>query len=274
VRHEEIEVQLIAHTSFTRQLAEIWLKRLGVSPEACEELLDFRKPDGANLVEVAGRRCYKSFEAGLNPNVTKIRKDLRDYLDNVLRSGHGSVLEHATYTFAIENVSRVFTAEMNRHRAGVAISEGSMRYIALENVPYWVPFSIRDNCLDDDETAEKKQATRAAFDRVFRFAEDEYRHLVGLWDMHNPDKSFPEKKALTSALRRIIPIGVSTGGIWTFNLRALRHIIALRSHPAAEEEIAYVFHKVGEIMKATEPEVFADFEGDAGGYWVPKYAKV
>ena len=70
---------------------------------------------------MAAKRCYMSFEAGLNPNVTRVRKDLTEYLDNVLKSGHGSVLEHATYTFAIENVSRVFTGELNRHRAGVGI---------------------------------------------------------------------------------------------------------------------------------------------------------
>ena len=73
------------------------------------------------LIELAGRSCYKSYGVGLNPNVTKIREDSRDYLTNVLAKGDGSILEHATVTFAFLNVSRVCTHEIVRHRAGTAM---------------------------------------------------------------------------------------------------------------------------------------------------------
>ena len=63
---------------------------------------------GELLVEFGGRACYRSWEPGLNPNVTRIRTDRREYFANILRSGHGSVLEHANYSFALRNVSRVF----------------------------------------------------------------------------------------------------------------------------------------------------------------------
>jgi thymidylate synthase ThyX len=64
--------------------------------------------DSEFLIELAGRACYRSFGVGLNPNITKIREDSRDYLTNVLEKGDGSILEHATVTFAFLNVSRVF----------------------------------------------------------------------------------------------------------------------------------------------------------------------
>jgi thymidylate synthase ThyX len=63
---------------------------------------------GELLVEFGGRACYRSWEPGLNPNVTKVRTDQREYFANILRSAHGSVLEHANYSFALRNVSRVF----------------------------------------------------------------------------------------------------------------------------------------------------------------------
>ncbi len=63
---------------------------------------------GELLVEFGGRACYRSWEPGLNPNVSKVRTDQREYFANILRSAHGSVLEHANYSFAIRNVSRVF----------------------------------------------------------------------------------------------------------------------------------------------------------------------
>lgn len=64
--------------------------------------------DSEFLIELSGRACYKSYGVGLNPNVTKIREDSRAYLNNVLEKGDGSILEHATVTFAFLNVSRVF----------------------------------------------------------------------------------------------------------------------------------------------------------------------
>jgi thymidylate synthase ThyX len=80
------------------------------------------QPNSAEfLIELSGRSCYKSFGIGLNPNVTKIREDSRDYLTNVLQKGDGSILEHATVTFAFLNVSRVTTHEIVRHRAGTAM---------------------------------------------------------------------------------------------------------------------------------------------------------
>ena len=63
---------------------------------------------GELLVEFGGRACYRSWEPGLNVNVTRVRTDRGEYFENLLRSAHGSVLEHASYSFALRNVSRVF----------------------------------------------------------------------------------------------------------------------------------------------------------------------
>ncbi len=88
------------------------------------------QPNNAEfLIELAGRSCYKSFGVGLNPNVTRIRENSKDYLTNVLEKGDGSILEHASVTFAFLNVSRIFTHELVRHRAGTAISQESLRYV-------------------------------------------------------------------------------------------------------------------------------------------------
>lgn len=297
----EIGVFPIAHTTVDRIAVERWLKFVGVSD-------DYELPptdavtDPALLVALAAKRCYKSFEVGLNPNVTRIRSDYTEYLDNVLKSGHGSVLEHSVYTFAFENVSRVFTAEMNRHRAGWAISEGSLRFIRYgENIPYWVADSISgpdvltpaaiacfrnldDGAVesstefsDDPELAlaAKRHATRVVFDAAFGHQERAYRLLERIWaDELKPDSTFKQKKELTSLFRRIVGMGVATGGVWTGNIRALRHVIALRTSPAAEEEILHVFSRVCRIMTKNEPMMFGDFTQTPDGFYVPKYPKV
>jgi thymidylate synthase (FAD) len=95
--------------------------------------------DGEVLSEAAGRLCYRSWDVGLNPNVTKVREDSGEYLLNILKTKHGSVLEHANYTFIFEDVSRVFTHELVRHRAGVAISQESLRYVRLTDIGFRIP---------------------------------------------------------------------------------------------------------------------------------------
>lgn len=294
-RQVEIEVFQIARTHVDVCEVERWLRFLGADEFFEEQFEKFyhedgslnerahlsdRKPcsDGALLVALAAKRCYKSFQVGMNPNITKVRKDLCEYLDNILKSGHGSVLEHAVYSFAIENVSRVFTGEMNRHRAGWAISEGSMRYIRYDEIPYWLPTSLQLIDEGDEDLENKKMTSQIIFNQVFSQIEEAYKKLCDVWNMDESDNcniNFHYKKKITSCLRRIIPMGVATGGIWTGNLRALRHVIALRTDESAEEEIFHVFSKIAEIMLKEENFLFKDFErDDKTGSYVPKYGKV
>src|SRR5580698_654016 len=119
---------------------------------------------GELLLEFGGRACYRSWEPGLNPNVTKIRTDRREYFANILRSGHGSVLEHASYSFEFRNVSRVFTHELVRHRAGSAFSQESLRYVRLADIGFRVPPAlepVREQVLSLVETLEEFQLTAA-----------------------------------------------------------------------------------------------------------------
>ena len=78
-------------------------------------------PDGEALIEFFARLCYRSFEPGLNPNVTRVRKDRAEYFENILASQHGSVLAHAHYGFVFHNVSRVFCYD---EQTEVLTSEG------------------------------------------------------------------------------------------------------------------------------------------------------
>jgi thymidylate synthase (FAD) len=220
--------------------------------------------DGLNaaqlLVEFCGRTCYRSWEPGLNANVTRIREDQHEYLGNLLRSLHGSVLEHANYTFAFHNVSRVFTHELVRHRAGSAFSQESLRYVRLTDIGFRVPAvlePIREQVLNIVEQLEEFQVTAA--------------EALGLDDEGVP---FTVKKEVTSALRRLAPLGLSTDIIWTANVRTLRHVIEMRTSAGAEEELRFVFDEVAQLMQAEAPSLFQDFQRSDDGSWLPEYRKV
>lgn len=216
-----------------------------------------------NLIEFAGRMCYRSWKPGLNPNVRKVRTDQAKYLENILSSGHGSVLEHANFTFVFHNVSRVFTHELVRHRAGTAISQESMRFVRLEDIPLWLPAWAHD------DVELYNYAQEVLFD-----LEEFQTWMADHFDLDNPETSMHERKAKTSFMRRFAPDGVATGVTWTANVRTLRHVIEARTAPGAEEEIRLVFGKVGEIMQKEAPVLFGDFEVQEDGSWVPKYHKV
>jgi thymidylate synthase (FAD) len=256
------EVFLIARPSIDLEGMRGYLRDVGG-----ESWLDRRlgeadgEPNGGELiVEFGGRACYRSWEPGLNPNVTKVRTDQREYFANILRSAHGSVLEHANYSFAIRNCSRVFTHELIRHRAGSAFSQESLRYVRLADIGFRVPPALeplRAQVISIVEQLEEFQVSAAK--------------ELGIDEEGVP---FHVKKEVTSALRRLAPTGLSTDIVWTANARTLRHVIEMRTAEGAEEELRLVFDRVAQIMQAQAPGLFQDFSRREDGSWVPEHHKV
>lgn len=223
----------------------------------------FHSADGETLVEFGGRLCYRSWVPGANANVTRVREDSVEYLENILSSGHGSVLEHANFSFVFDEVSRVFTHEMVRHRAGVAVSQESMRFVRLTDIPFWFPEWARD---DGELMARSVDLLHKMEEHQLWMAEH-----FGLDDEGVP---FSEKKHKTSFMRRFAPDGVATGMLCTINVRALRHIIYMRTALAAEEEIRLVFDEVARLVLDEVPNLMQDYSPNEHREWVPEFLKV
>lgn len=263
MKHVKPEVALIARPMIDYDAVSEYLTEQQVSDRSAWYRDHPSDAEGEDLVEFAGRLCYKSWEPRLNPNVTKIRNDREAYLKNILASRHGSVLEHANYTFVFHNVSRVLTAELNRHRAGVAISEQSMRYVRLDEIPFWFPeWAKQDQKLMD-----------ACISELIR-AEEFQRWMASHFGLDEPGVNFHEKKHKTSFMRRFAPMGVATEEVWTANVRTLRHVIEKRTDPSAEEEIRLVFSAVAEIMKKELPFLFGDYDDDYETGYTTDWPKV
>src|SRR5215468_6555849 len=134
MRNVEPEVFLVARPQIDYDAVADYLRKVG--GESWLERLDKDDldNDALNLAEFAGRLCYRSWLPGLNPNVSRVRSEQDVYLQNILSSAHGSVLEHVMFSFALHNVSRVLTHELVRHRPGVAISQESLRFVRLSDI--------------------------------------------------------------------------------------------------------------------------------------------
>jgi thymidylate synthase (FAD) len=204
--------------------------------------------DVERIAEVMGRLCYRSFKPGLNPNVTRVREGNESYLQNIIGVGHGSVLEHGALNFIFADVSRVVTHELVRHRSGTAISQESLRLVRLDTLSAYAPMHIQEN-----------ERGMEIFTRTFEELEKLQAELAAVFNIDEA-KDFSEKKKLTSAFRRMAPIGLATTIGWSCNFRALRHIIEQRTDPHAEEEIRFLFAEVFELVRERHPNLFSDYE--------------
>ena len=200
------------------------------------------------LTEIYGRSCYRSFGTTLNPNVTRVRKTNSDYIENTLQKGDGSIFEHVTANFFFADVSRVFTHELVRHRVGSAMSQESLRYARLTDINWYAPTVIKE----DDE------AMRIYVSKMEELSKLQ-NELADMFELDQKDKNFTVKKEATSAFRRLAPMGVATNIGWSANMRTIRHVIEMRTHPGAEEEIRLVFAKVAEIAISKWGNIFADY---------------
>lgn len=240
----------------TKATASDWLTRQ-LSPS-----------DAEVLVEFAGRLCYRSWAPGLNANVTRTRTDSDAYLRNIIDVGHGSVLEHAQFTFVLHNVSRVFTHELVRHRVGVGISQESLRFVRLTDIAFWWPQWAKD----DPQIMARTEGLVESMEEL----QDWFGVHFGL---DEPDVPFSQKKAKTSFMRRFAPEGLATGLVWSANVRTLRWVIEARTTAGAEEEIRQVFHLIALTMTRELPSLFSDFsqvsvEGSDIPAWIPANRKV
>ncbi len=196
------------------------------------------------LPEVAGRVCYMSF-AKPRPGGN------RAYLEHIKEVAHGSVLEHSVWNFLITGVSRSFTHELVRHRAGFGYSQLSQRYVDEAKGDFVEPDCIADDAeLHAIWLAAVEQAQQAYVRLVTRL-QDKFAEVE--------DKTLRRKLARQAA-RSVLPNATETKIFVTANARAWRHFIELRCNEHAETEIRIVAAQILEILQREAPSLFGDYE--------------
>jgi thymidylate synthase (FAD) len=198
------------------------------------------------LNEIAGRTCYMSFGKG--------RKSNQEYLENILSSKHGSVLEHAVWNLLITGVSRALTHELVRHRAGFAYSQLSQRYVDESEARYVVPPLYQES----PELREKWQHTIECIRSAYReLAEVTAQHV----QQKHPDMPPRDRrKWARQAARSILPNACETKIFVTGNSRAWRHFLEQRGSPHADTEIRLLAVEVCRVLKRESPNLFHDVE--------------
>lgn len=208
-------------------------------------------PPAEQLCKTAGQVCYASFGPKRTWNV-----DAGRYIANIKASGHGSVLEHATFSLLCYGVSRSLTHELVRHRAGTAASQLSQRYVSGRVLR----FVERPEYRDDPELhrlfCARIDAAAEAYARLTEMLLDRQRagqQLLGA------EERTDLRKKVQQCSRSLLPNETEAPLVMTANARAWRHIIEMRASPHAELEIRELAFRIYRVLCEVAPLLFGDY---------------
>lgn len=239
----EPTITVIARMVFDRPAMQPYLDGIG----AGEWDTDARGGDA--LCEAAGRICYRSFAAP-RPGGNHA------YLERIKSEGHGSVLEHASWTLLLAGISRNLTHEFVRHRAGFAYSQRSQRYCDDSDIGFVLPPALAGS----KGTAPHADWVAAVGDAVARY-ERQVRWMIA---NHGGGNSTDIRKAAREAARSVLPGCTATELVVTGNARAWRHWLEARGSRHAEAEIRRLAFAVLPVLKREAPNIFGDYYDDDG----------
>lgn len=196
------------------------------------ELL-YHTPDPERAIATAARLCYAPVGAK-ELMETMPPERVSSVLTTIMKSGHFSTLEHASYTFAIDGVSRALTHQLVRHRLA-SFNQQSQRYVR---------FGADLEVVKPATIAESDEAN-AVFDGVIEATKAAYAELMEL--------GIPAEDA-----RYVLPNAAETKIVVTMNVRELLHFFEVRCCNRAQWEIREMAHRMLELVRPTAPFVFAD----------------
>lgn len=241
-----MNVTLLAHTQLTPKaikIADLSGQCLGIN--------GWDVSDGQVVALAAIRQCY-SHKTAIEVLETESEKYFGErgkegerLFKQIVSSGHTSTLEHITFTFAVENVSRALLAQLTRHRH-ISFSVQSQRYVKLSSDSRSGGFGyvIPETCNDWDESGAKQYE----FECAMKQAQDAYNKLISL--------GVPQEDA-----RAVLPNAAATNLVMTLNLRTALEFYAKRKPGnGAQNEITQLAEAIKNEITAVEPWTVKFFE--------------
>ena len=196
-------------------------------------------PMPEETIALAAKLCYSKASIG-DLTERKSRKDQSAFIEKLMGMGHESVLEHVSFTFGVEGVSRVLLAQLTRHRIA-SFSVQSQRYVSYENGFGYV---IPDSIIALGESAVRKYSDQ--METIESWYTDWQKQLGNQGEKSNEDARF------------VLPNACETRIVMTMNVRELRHFFSLRMCNRAQWEIRRMASEMFRICYKTAPALFFD----------------
>ena len=213
-------------------------------------------PEPDKVVAQAGKLCYSA--VGIDEIAQKLtEEEIARYVNMLASIHHESPLEHVSFTFAIEGVSRVLTHQLVRHRLA-SYSQQSQRYVKLEQFEYIVPPAIEKNEKAKALFIETMEKDQEAYNQIVdELINDKIREFKKIYDRDLTKKEYSaiEKQAIEDA-RYVFPNACETKIAVTMNARSLLHFFNVRCCNRAQWEIREMATEMLKECKKIAPALF------------------
>lgn len=217
------------------------------------ELLRYT-PDGEKLIASAAKLCYSPVGIGdieKNLDTEKAEK----FLEVLVNLGHESPIEHVTFTFGVEGVSRTLTHQLVRHRIG-SYSQQSQRYVKLDQFEYVIPPSIEKVIEAKKLFIHSMEKDQESYNRITEILfEKHLNEYLNQGMKEREAKQKAEKEAIEDA-RYVFPNACETKIVFTMNARSLLNFFRLRSCNRAQWEIRMLAIEMLKKVKEVYPTLF------------------
>ncbi len=211
-------------------------------------------PEPEKIIAAAAKLCYS--ESGVENILEGLDEDKTEKFLNMLMSlGHQSPIEHVTFTFGIEGVSRALLAQFTRHRIA-SYSVKSQRYVKEGMFEFVTPPEIANNEKAKELYIKTMEADQKAYDELAEVLfEKHYNDLLASGKDEKEAKRAAEKMAIEDA-RFVLPNACETKMVVTMNARSLMNFFNHRCCTRAQWEIRDVADEMLRLVKEVAPTLF------------------
>jgi thymidylate synthase (FAD) len=203
-------------------------------------------PHPEATIATAAKLCYSN-KSIHDLTLKASDDDAAEFIDRLMSLGHESPIEHVTFTFGIEGISRSCSHQLVRHRIA-SYSQKSQRYVNEAQFEYVTP-----------EAIEEDPMTEAVYDETMMFIQERYdairEVLISRYVKRGMDKKDAEKKANEDA-RMVLPNACCTSIIVTMNIRSLFNFFKHRCCNRAQWEIREMADEMYKLCYAVAPNIF------------------
>lgn len=213
-------------------------------------------PNGEETIAQAGKLCYS--RVGVDEiGVKQDEESIARYVKMLSDMGHLSPIEHVSFTFAVEGVSRVLTHQLVRHRLA-SYSQQSQRYVKLDQFDYIIPPEIEKDKEAKEIYVNHMIACQKAYDDLVEILEKKhYEDFIKEGMDEKKAKRSASKKAIEDA-RYTFPNACETKIVFTMNARTLLHFFNVRSCLRAQWEIREMSDQMLKLVKDIYPNLFSN----------------
>lgn len=210
--------------------------------------------DPDKTIASAAKLCYSRVGVDqISENLTEDKTE--NFLEMLMSFSHASPLEHASFTFAIEGVSRTLTHQLVRHRIA-SYSQQSQRYVKLESFEYIIPPQIAENERAKNIFIETMERDQQAYNELTEILiEENSKKYMAEGVEEKKARKMAEKESIEDA-RYVFPNACETKIVVTMNVRTLQHFFNMRCCNRAQWEIRELATEMLRQVRQISPVLF------------------